>query len=282
MNKKIISILLFSLLSGILYSQNKYIQYHQLIVKVKNLQKKKQKDSLCFYLQEAFSLVDYVHIDNLKLAKRIAKQQQHKKLLDYCENALKQSKSSINYKLKSQLDSISKEDKRVRSRKFLKAKRYYFHCLKDSTFIYDEKKRLNAKKLMSEWWKVDSCNVEFVKKIIAKHGYPSEKLVGKEGNNQVGIILLHYDKDTANHIMENQLTIALNKGKIIPRMYAWIIDRHLMWVGKDQKYYSIPTPWKKMPLEKRNQYNKNRKLIGLKPIEEIKMIVRKNSVVIRN
>ncbi len=134
---------------------------------------------------------------------------------------------------------------------------------------------------MEEWWRVDSSNVEFIKSVISKYGYPSEKLVGEETNDMVSIILLHYDKDTSNHIMGESLEIALKEGKIKPRMYAWIIDRHLMNVGKRQKFQSIPTPWEKMTEVQRMEYNKNRFSIGLKSLDEIKIIVRKNSVKVK-
>lgn len=280
MKQKLIIGLFFLLFSTTLYSQNDYIQYYQLINKVKQYEENNQNDSLVVFLKQAFDLVDYVHVDNLKLGKRIAKKQKDTKLLTYCENGLSKSKENVNLNLKVKLDSIGKEDQRVRSRKYYKAKEYYKKCLYDTTFNYSEKKRLKSKLLMEEWWRVDSSSVEYVKNVISKYGFPSEKIVGKETNSMISIILLHYDKDTANHIMGESLAIALKEGGIEPRMYAWIIDRHLMNVGKEQKYYTIPTPWKKMTKEKRVEYNNNRFSIGLKSLDEIKIKVRKNSVVV--
>ncbi len=273
--------LIVLLFSGAVYSQNDYIQYYQLINKVKQYQVNKQNDSLTIFLKQAFELVDYVHIENLKLGKQIAKKQKDKVLLSYCENALSKSKCNINPNLKAKLDSIGKEDQRVRGRKYYKAKKYYKKCLFDTTFNYNEKKRLKSKQIMEEWWRVDSSNVEFLKSVISKYGYPSEKLVGEETNDRGSIILLHYDKDTSNHIMGDILEIALKEGKIKPKMYAWIIDRHLMNAGKKQKYQSIPTPWVEMTAIKKMEYNKNRFSIGLKSLDEIKIIVKKNSVKVK-
>ncbi len=278
MKQKLIIGLFFLLFSTTLYSQNDYIQYYQLLNKVKQYEENKRNDSLVIFLKQAYDLVDYVHVDNLKLGKRIAKKQKDTNLLTYCENGLSKSKENVNLNLKVKLDSIGKEDQRVRGRKYYKAKEYYKKCLYDTTFNYNEKKRLKSKLLMEEWWRVDSCNVEYIKDIISKYGYPSEKIVGTETNSMVGTILLHYDKDTANHIMGADLNIALKEGEIRPRMYAWIIDRHLMNVGKKQKYYAIPTPWAKMTKEKREEFNRNRFLIGLKSLENMKITVRKNSV----
>lgn len=282
MKQKILKCLIALLFSGTLYSQNNYIKYYQLISKVKQYKENNQNDSLTIILKQAFDMVDYVHIENLKLGKRIAKKQKDTELLSYCENELSKSKDNIIPKLKANLDSIGKEDQRVRGRKYSNAKGYYRKCLYDTTFNYNEKKRLKSKQLMEEWWRVDSSNVEFIKNIISKYGFPSEEIVGKKTNNMVSIILLHYDKDTANHIMNNILYEALINGHIEPKMYAWIIDRHLMNVGKEQKYYTIPTHWIKMSKEKKVDFNTNRFSIGLKPLDEIEVIVRKNSVVVKS
>ncbi len=278
MKQKLFIGLIFLLFSITLYAQNDYIQYYQLINKVKKYQANNKNDSLTIFLKQAFEMVDYVHIENLKLARRIAKKQHDRELLNYSKKALKSSKDNINLNLKAKLDSVGKEDQRVRGRKYYNAKKYYAKCLYDTTFNYDEKKRLKSKELMEEWWRVDSSNAEFVKKVILKYGFPSEKIVGQETNSMVSIILLHYDKDTANHIMGESLEIALKEGSITPIMYAWIIDRHLMNAGKEQKYYMIPTHWEKMTNKKRIEYNKNRFSIGLKTLDDIKIKVKKNSV----
>ena len=282
MNQKLLLALILSLFSSLLFSQNDYIKYYQLINKVKQHQDNKQNDSLTIFLKQAFELVDYIHIDNLKLGKRIAKKQKDNELLIYCENQLSKSKSNIDILLKSKLDSVGKEDQRVRGNKYSKAKEYYGKCLNDSTFIYTENKRLKSKDLMEEWWSVDSSNIEFIKDVISKFGYPSEKLVGKETNSMISIILLHYDKDTSNHIMGKDLNLALKNGGITPKMYAWIIDRHLMAAGKDQLYYSIRFPWGNMSNEQKLRYNQNRYSIGLKSLDELKIIVRGNSVYVKS
>ena len=70
---------------------------------------------------------------------------------------------------------------------------------------------------MQEWWSTDSTNVELLKKFILENGFPGEKMVG-ETTRGVSIILLHYDKDTANHIMGEILKEALYDGDLSPLM----------------------------------------------------------------
>jgi len=70
----------------------------------------------------------------------------------------------------------------------------------------------------------------------------------------------------------------LINGDIQPKMYAWIIDRHLMNAGKPQKYYTIPTPWAEMSEMERKDYNKNRYAIGMKGLQKMIIKKHKNSV----
>ena len=278
MKRIIFTGLLSVLFSGIVYSQNDYIKYYQLINKTKEHQKRDLNDSLTIFLKQAFSLVDYILIEDLKYGKSIAKKYKDEELLNICTKAMASSKTYLNIELKAQLDSIGKEDQRIRGSKYYKAKNYYRKCLNDTTFNCKEKKRLESKELMEEWWRVDSSNVEFVKDVIFKQGFPSEKIVGKETNSMVSIILLHYDKDTANNIMGASLYTALKEGSIEPKMYAWIIDRHLMMIGKEQIYYTIPTPWIEIKKERRDEIEKNRFAIGEQSLSERKVKVKKNGV----
>ncbi|WP_107038113.1 DUF6624 domain-containing protein [Brumimicrobium mesophilum] len=278
MKNVLFTLIISFLFLGTLQSQRNYIEYYQLIEKVKF---NKKGDSAIFDLKKAFASVDYIHIENLKLGKKIARKNNDKELLRYCKAELAKSKDNLNQDLKSKLDSIGEEDQRVRGRKYSKAKNYCYRHLTDSTFEYSGKELLKSQQLMREWWSVDSSNVEYIKYIISKYGYPSEQLVGRKTNRSVGIILLHYDKDTANHIMGEDLKRALVAGKIDPKTYAWIIDRHLMYAGKPQKFYSIPNPWNKMSEEKKMEYNKNRHAIGLKSLDEIKIIVRGNRTIVK-
>ena len=281
MKFKVFIVLLILIFSAKVNAQNDYIQYYQLVTKVNQHAEKKKYDSLNVYLKQAFNLVDYVHIENLKLGKRIAKKNKDSELLAFCKEKLKKSNVDINQPLKEKLDSICNEDQRIRGNKYYNAKIYYQKCLFDSSFIITEKKRLESKKLMEEWWRVDSSNIEFVKNFNSKYGFPSEKLVEYETNRKISIVLAHYDKDTSNHILGKGLEIALMEGKIKPNDYAWIIDRHLMNAGKKQNFYTIPTPWIKMTNEQKIEYNKKRESIGLKSLEDQKVIVRKNSVTVK-
>ena len=265
-------------ISTITYSQNNYIEYYNLINKAKEYNKNDKIDSSLIVIKEAFKLVDYIHIDNLKFAKKISKKNKDKDFYEYCQTKLNNQKKLINISLKEKIDSLGKKDQNIRDRKHLKARDYYYKCKYDTTFDCNNEKFTKSEKILKEWWLTDSLNIVELKKIIKIYGYPGEKLVGKESNLSANIILLHYDKDTANHIMGDILNNALINGNIQPRMYARIIDRHLMSAGKPQKYYAIPTPWVEMSEMERKDYNKNRYAIGMKGLQKMIIKKRKNSV----
>ena len=273
-------LILLLLISTIIYSQNNYIEYYNLINKAKQLDKNKKVDSSLIVIKEAFKLVDYIHVDNLDFAKKISKKNKDKKFLDFCRKKLNDEKKLINKTLKGKVDSLGKQDQNIRDRKHTKARDYYYKCKNDSTFDCNNKKFKKSEKILKEWWLTDSLNVIELQKMIKAYGYPSEKLVGKESSLSANIILLHYDKDTANHIMGDVLYNALINGDIQPRMYAWIIDRHLMNAGKAQKYYSIPLPWIEMTVKEREKYNENRYAIGMKGLKKMIIKKRKNSVMV--
>ena len=265
-------------ISTITYSQNNYIEYYNLINKAKEYNKNDKIDSSLIVIKDAFKLVDYIHIDNLKFAKRISKKNKDKDFYEFCQTKLNNQKKLINISLKEKIDSLGKKDQNIRDRKHIKARDYYYKCKYDTTFDCNNEKFKKSEEILKEWWLTDSLNIVELKKIIKIYGYLGEKLVGKESNLSANIILLHYDKDTANHIMGDILYNALINGDIQPKMYAWIIDRHLMSAGKPQKYYAIPTPWAKMSEIEKKDYNKNRYAIGMKELQKMIIKKRKNSV----
>ena len=180
------------------------------------------------------------------------------------------------------MDSLSKRDQKVRSSKYMKARNYYYSFVLDSTLVANTRKYDKAKTLMKEWWATDSTNIESVKNFILKYGFPGEKLIGGLSSSFVTIIILHYDNDTANHIMAEILKKALYDGNIAPNMYARIIDRHLNNVGKSQIYHTLPFFIRGLTEKEREIVNSNRESIGMKKLEEVTIIYRKNSITVKH
>lgn len=263
-------------------NSNNYIEYYNLINDAEIFYAQKLYDSCFLSYQKAFAKVDYIHNANLRNAADVCKKLGQKEQSKIYLEMIKSHERSINLSHKNYLDSLQMEDQRIRSAKFIKARNYYIRSMRDSTFVPKEKTLAKSKTLMLEWWATDSSNVELLKKFISENGFPGEKMVGSETTSSVSVILLHYDRDTSNHIMGEIIKKALYDGDLSPRMYAWIIDRHLRSAGKPQLYYTIPlsTP-NQLSKEKREIINTKRESIGLKRLDEVKIIYRKNSVSVR-
>ena len=260
---------------------NDYIGYYNLTNQAEVLYAQKLYDSCFTTYQKAFSKVDYVHNDNLRNAAKVCKKLGNKEQATVYLKMIKTHEAAINQTYKKYLDSLAKRDQGVRSSKYVKARNYYYSFLFDTTLVADAKKYAKAETLMKEWWATDSMNIESVKNFIAKNGFPSEKLVGDMTNNSVAVIILHYDKDTSNHIMEETLKNALYNGNITPHKYGWIIDRHLYHAGKPQIYHTLPYFIRELSKEERELVNSNRESIGMKKLEEITIIYHKNSITVK-
>jgi len=279
--KRNVIILQLLVMSITLFAQNDYISYYHLSRKADNFYKEKNIDSASVAFQEAFKKVDYVHNDYLRIAAKVEKKKGNPEKAREYLNLIDKHKSSVNNKLKSQIDSLGKEDQRVRANKFIKARDYYYKCINDTTFKYDQNKFYKSKTIMMDWWKTDSLNILFLSSFIKVNGFPGERLVGGNANNMAIIIILHYDKDTSNSVMEKALKNALLNGDILPRDYAWIIDRHLNFAGKKQLYYTLAFELDKLSKEEKDDYNKNRTSIGLGKLQNLIVIKRGNSVRIK-
>ena len=280
--KLTITLIIFICLTANLTAQNSdnYIEYYNLVNEAKALNAQKLYDSCLTTYQNAFSKVEYVHNENLRNAAKVCKKLGEKEQkTTYLERAKSQEKS-INYTHKSYINCLLKQDQKVRTPKFMKARDFCWHVMRDTTFMPNPKKYAKSKKLMETWSTTDSMVIELLKQFIAEYGFPGEKMVGSSANSFATIMILHYDKDTANHIMGETLKKALLDGNIAPDRYAWIIDRHLNHTGKPQIYHSIPFRNQNFTKEEREIINSNRESIGLKKLEEVKIIYRKNSVTV--
>ena len=87
----------------------------------------------------------------------------------------------------------------------------------------------------------------------------------RDSYNIVFPLLLHFDKDTNNLVLQPILDKALTKGQINPYTYALILDRHLNSCQLPQKYYAWPVLRSdpKLSEEDIKQINKLRKSIGM-------------------
>lgn len=109
----------------------------------------------------------------------------------------------------------------------------------DSLYKVDQSVQLKLKELFEQSAPADSIkkqealknetfvrNIQIVKDIYAKYGYPTFKMIGKETSNNFFVLIQHADKDLA---FQQQLLPVLDKiskkGQALRRNYAYLYDR---------------------------------------------------------
>lgn len=272
MIKSSIFLTLSLVLSLLSFGQNDYINYNLKSFQARKLTYEEKLDSALILYKQSFELVDYIHIKNLKAAQKIAKKLKDKSFYKFTSDKINQINkgSSINNEYRLIIDSLSREDQRVRGNKYSDAQQVYYKYIKDSLSNKEADEFIKAQKLMTEWWRVDSMNIQLLLSLITDYGFPSEKLVGEEAyKRKAFIILLHFDKDQDNSILKPIIDKALLNGEIEPDDYAWIIDRRLTWgQGKKPYYYHMPFGLDKLSKEEISEINERRRSIGLRKLFE--------------
>ena len=144
------------------FGQNDYINYSLKCFQARKLAYENKIDSALLLYNQAFKLVDYIHIKNLNYANKFATKIKNDSLLVFCKSRIEDySKgNNINTKYISIIDSLSIEDQRVRRDNYAEAKYVYYESINDSTLNKESTKFIEAKKLMMEWWAVDSTNMK--------------------------------------------------------------------------------------------------------------------------
>jgi uncharacterized membrane protein YphA (DoxX/SURF4 family)/peroxiredoxin len=104
----------------------------------------------------------------------------------------------------------------------------------DSIMVLDQKYRSNH---TLETWKLqeklDSLNLNYIENIIAKKGYPGKSMVGDKTGNAAWYVIQHSNKiDKYIDVVKK----AADSNEIPFRLYAMMLDRHLMYNNKPQIY----------------------------------------------
>lgn len=104
----------------------------------------------------------------------------------------------------------------------------------DSIMVLDQKYRANP---TPENWKkqvaIDSSNLEFIERVIAEHGYPGKSLVGAATAEVAWYVIQHSSK-IDNYI--GLIKTSAENNELPFRLYAMMLDRHLMRQNKPQLY----------------------------------------------
>ena len=111
---------------------------------------------------------------------------------------------------------------------------------------------------------IDSVHNYRLRKIIEKYGYPTQKIIGKEGMNSLWLLMQHQDYDV--DLQEN----CLKNCDFEPKDKAFLTDRVLIHKGEKQIYGTqskrIDGKLALAPIENEADVNKRRKAVGLNPL----------------
>jgi len=176
----------------------------------------------------------------LKKFLKVAKEANHIPLKKKFKSLIAVQKKcpSENTHLGVKLDSLMAEDTRVRTKK-RKLIRYYWKNV-DTESVKNSSKFIRAKNARMDWKRTDSLNILILLSMFEEYGFLDEKKVGYDKQRYVQHILLHFDKDTSNVVLQPILDKALANGQITPGRYALILDRHLYACRLPQKFYAWP------------------------------------------
>lgn len=232
-----ITILILLNLCAFLVSGQKLNQYYKSLSEAQVLSKQGLLDSALAIYDSAFETVEYVHIMHLNQALILAKKiNDSEKIVRYTNNIIKKN-NSYDIFLSKLIDSLSEEDQRVRSRKFIKAAKFVYE---KQNLNSDSKKYKKSLSTTNEWLKVDSCNINYLIDLFKLYGFVGEELVGTKRASYVHRLLIHFDRDINNSTLDPFLKIALSEGKLLPLSYSQIIDRHLYFQTGSQLYWTWP------------------------------------------
>jgi hypothetical protein len=184
--------------------------------------------------------------------------------------------TSINLTLKSELDSIFQLDQKYRllliseelkSRPESVAKSYGVEASQLQNF------------LITKMVSIDSSNIKRIDKIIKEYGYPGKSLVGEPANEAAFFVIQHSQSiDKFLPLIKR----AAQKKELLFSLYAMMLDRSLMYSGKEQIYgtqgnsfqvLNTTTGQKEFkmliwPIKNYKKVNKRRKKAGFKDTVE--------------
>lgn len=130
-----------------------------------------------------------------------------------------------------------------------------------------------VKKLMETKYVQDKMNLEKVKEIIDKYGWPGVERIGAQNNYTLFAAIQNSDFETQEKYMP-VMEQAVRSGSLAPEYYASLVDRKAL-VQHQQQIYGTQVNCNRStgefffaPIIKEESVNERRSEIGLPPIEE--------------
>ena len=292
----------FIFIVGQIFSQEvNYIPYYHSVNKAKLAICRENGDSAILYYQQAFEMVDYILLEDLRNFTQCAAELGKDSLVYYTMDKCIAQTIYLSYVFSS--DSLfdkykntekwkecyTIEQENIEKHKEKQAIGVLYKKVLDSLMVSDQaiRNKMNcfywtfpnskrAKKINRECRIIDSCNQVVLDEMIEKYDFPNERH-GLWNNLRFikgGIVFVHYD-DT--NFLRNIEYKALLEGKLSPDYYADRANRIALLFNLnriDYRYSYI----KKMTLQEKEQVNRNRQAIGLLSVEEENKIIQCNRI----
>lgn len=129
----------------------------------------------------------------------------------------------------------------------------------------------------------DHANTQWLKGVVAEHGWPLMSQVGQDASTAAWLLVQHADADPlfqleALHLMEP----LFERGEVAPQNYAYLHDRIMLKLTGRQRYGT--QAWcgaqgelEAQPLEEETHVDALRAEVGLQPLAEYIGVMRERS-----
>lgn len=126
-----------------------------------------------------------------------------------------------------------------------------------------------AKASIEEMRRVSEDNTTWLKAVVAEHGWPGVRMVGRDGADAAWLLAQHadHDLDFQRHCLA-LVEKAVEANDAFPRHVAYLTDRVLIKEGKRQRYGTQFNGSQPFPIEAPGDVDKRRAAVGLEPLAE--------------
>ena len=125
---------------------------------------------------------------------------------------------------------------------------------------------------------VDARTTEALKAIVAKHGWPGKRLVGKDGAHAAWLIVTHSRDLAFQRQCLEMLEIAVAQGEAQAVEHAYLSDRVAVNAGKPQRWGTqFDADNKPYPIEDAAHVDERRKAIGLSTLADYERFLRERA-----
>lgn len=115
-------------------------------------------------------------------------------------------------------------------------------------------------------------NFQYLLKLVRKYGFPSEEKIGPASYEGIKIVIHHSARMPINKDKLELFKSAIITGDYLPEDFAWMYDQSRTNLNASPYFYFQIGDATKLPDEEKSEVNKRRKQIGLRPIEDDRLI----------